>query len=261
MIFSLASSLTTFSLLTHCVKTPSCVETPQKPEAIAQQSQSVESPVVEVSAVELDPLAAAQSQNLPAEVKIPVPFTSQAPYKDWSAPYDEACEEASLAMVEFFLQGKTFTPDTASAEIKYLVALEERYDWPVDISTLQVARLASETYRRKYYHYTKSDVSVTNMKKLLAAGYPIIIPAAGRELNNPNFQGSGPPYHMIVLTGYNQENFYAHDPGTQFGEHYEYPQDRLYNAIHEWTGDRSTILEGEKAMLILEKDTEIAYNF
>ena len=257
MIFSLASSLATFGLLTQCVKARSCVQT-QEPATPIQQAQQTEESA-EVAAIELDPLMEAQSQKLVAEVKIPVPFTSQAPYKEWVPPYDEACEEASLAMVEFFLDGRTFTPDAASSEIKYLVALEDRYQWSVDISTLQVARLASETYHRKYYRYTGADVSIDNMKKLLAAGYPIILPVAGRELQNSNFQGDGPPYHMIVLTGYNQGNFYAHDPGTQFGEHFEYPQDRLYSSIHEWTGDRSTILEGEKAMLILEQN--ISYNF
>ena len=208
MIFSLASTLTTLGIVTQ-LTSPSVA-----PAQTA--SQPPVDPPVEVATVEMDPLAEAQNQFLPAEVKLNVPFTSQAPYKEWVPPYDEACEEASLAMVEFFLDGRSFTPDIASREIKYLVALEERYKWPVDISTQQVARLASEAYRRTHYRYSGSDVSISNIKKLLAAGYPIIIPAAGRELQNPNFQGSGPPYHMLVLTGYNQDNFYAHDPGTQY---------------------------------------------
>lgn len=259
MIFSYATaSLATFGILAQCLELESC-----NPGNTTRQPGTVPPTVVEENIQEssFDPLRDTLTRALPAEVKLEVPFTSQAPYQDWSAPYDEACEEASLAMVEFFLQGRTFTPDVASTEIKYLVALEDRFGWGVDISTQQVAQLASQTYRRQYHRYTGSDITVLNIRKLLAAGYPVILPVAGRELNNPNFQGSGPPYHMIVLTGYNRDNFYAHDPGTQQGEHYQYNQQLLYNAIHEWTGDRATILEGQKAMLVLEKPINSTTDF
>lgn len=155
-------------------------------------------------------------------------------------------------MVEFYLRQSDLSPNNADIEINYLVQLEERRGWGVDISSQQVATLAAQTYRRNYKIYTGNDVTIATMKSLLAKGYPIILPVAGRDLGNPNFQGEGPPYHMIVLTGYNENSFYAHDPGTQFGAHYEYPQDVIQNAIHEWTGSKETVYEGGKAMLVLD---------
>ncbi len=64
---------------------------------------------------------------------------------------------------------------------------------------------------------------------------------------------------MIILTGYDRNNFIAHDPGTQFGKNFMYPQATIINAIHEWTGSKITIKEGEKAMLVLQKKETDGY--
>ncbi|MCR4279964.1 MAG: hypothetical protein NUV82_00890, partial [Candidatus Komeilibacteria bacterium] len=40
--------------------------------------------------------------ELPAEYNLDVPFMSQAPHANWDLPYQEACEEASLIMVDYF---------------------------------------------------------------------------------------------------------------------------------------------------------------
>ena len=50
--------------------------------------------------------SAPPEEGPPKQASIRVPFTSQAPYKDWDDPYQEACEEASVIMVDYFLGGK-----------------------------------------------------------------------------------------------------------------------------------------------------------
>ncbi|KKT72621.1 MAG: hypothetical protein UW70_C0105G0004 [Candidatus Peregrinibacteria bacterium GW2011_GWA2_44_7] len=80
----------------------------------------------------------------------------------------------------------------------------------------------------------------------------MIIPAAGEILANPNYTGSGPPYHMIVLIGFNDSGFISHDPGTSFGASYEYSYETIENAIHDWTGSKSTVEEGRKAIVVLQ---------
>src|SRR3989338_6107342 len=64
--------------------------------------------------------AATQKKPLPAEINLKIPFTSQAPRANWNLPYGEACEEASALMVHYF-KNKTFTKESADAEIKKLV--------------------------------------------------------------------------------------------------------------------------------------------
>ena len=53
------------------------------------------------------------TENIPAKILIDVPFTSQAPFGKWDAYHEEACEEASLVMIEYYLQNKKLTPQIA----------------------------------------------------------------------------------------------------------------------------------------------------
>ncbi|MFC1749775.1 C39 family peptidase [Pseudomonadota bacterium] len=223
---------------------------------IAREVQEVETvetlegiPVAHAAA--FNPLIKAAAVEVPAQYRIDVPFTAQAPHKSWVPPYDEACEEASLTMVEYYLRGNELDIETADYEIHQILAYEEDFGWGVDIGTEQVEQISDDKYGRNTKRYTGAFVSEYNIEHLIAADYPIIVPVAGRDLGNPNFIGDGPPFHMIVLVGYDSENFVAHDPGTQFGENYRYPKETVMSAIHEWTGDRATIREGEKAILVM----------
>src|SRR5687768_9874479 len=47
-----------------------------------------------------------------------VPFIVQAPFGDWSSPlYQDACEEASITMVAYYLSGKTLNPSIGDKEL------------------------------------------------------------------------------------------------------------------------------------------------
>jgi uncharacterized protein YvpB len=199
-----------------------------------------------------DPLSNAEQTVIKESVLLNVPFSSQAPYQNWKAPYDEACEETSLIMVEHYLRQEPLSKDIATAEIIRMTDWQKERGYGVDTSAAEVADHARLFYNRQAYLYYDSDVTADNIKKLLSAGHPVIIPAAGHILNNPNFQNGGPPYHMIVIVGYDKENFITHDPGTQYGQNYKYGQKQIMDAIHDWTGSKKTVLEGRKAMLIVK---------
>ena len=110
-----------------------------------------------------------------------------------------------------------------------------------------------ETGKRKklrvIYDFKKDD-----LKKYLAQGYPIIVPAAGRKLGNPNFTAPGPLYHNLVLVGYDGNTIITNDPGTRRGEGYEYDIDVIFNAIHDFTGKPESINQGRKAMIVVDVD-------
>ncbi len=57
---------------------------------------------------------------------------------------------------------------------------------------------------------------------------------------------------MIVIIGYDEENFITNDPGTVRGEEYAYNQDLIMDAIHDWNGGKQTILSGQKALLVVK---------
>ena len=103
------------------------------------------------------------------------------------------------------------------------------------------------------YYYLSPEVilnpTTEDLMTALAAGYPVIIPVAGRLLGNPNFTGEGPLYHVLVIKGYTEKGFITNDPGTRNGADYFYTFDVIMNAIHDWNG--GDVLNGQKIMIIV----------
>jgi hypothetical protein len=191
------------------------------------------------------------NNNLPDRISINVPFTSQAPFGVWDARHEEACEEASLIMLKYYLDGKPLAKDIAEAEIQKMIDFEVKtYGDYKDTTVEQTLKLAKDFYginNLKAVYDFKAD----DLKKELAKNQPIIVPAAGRELGNPNFTAPGPIYHNLVLTGYSGSQIITNDPGTRKGQDYRYNIDILYSAIHDFPGDLNKIDEGRKAMIVI----------
>lgn len=188
---------------------------------------------------------------LPEAVNLAVPFLSQAPKKDWGMPYQEACEEASLLMVDAFYRGKTtIGVEEGDRAILALVAWEESQtpSFPADLTIAQASEIA-HAYFSEPVNSPKSVVGADDLKRVLASGHPIILPADGKALKNPNFHNGGPVYHMLVLKGYTADGFWiTNDPGTRLGADYLYSQDVLLNAIHDWNG--GAVPTGQKMVLM-----------
>lgn len=181
-----------------------------------------------------DPIA--WSGNLPTEVNLDVPFLLQAPKQNWVQPFEDACEEASLIMVDAYYDGRRtdFGPDEGVKAILDLVAYEDaEYGYNKDTTTEDVAHTAEE-----YFGYPKAiirDATEANIKAALANGYPVIVPAYGKALFNPNFRNGGPDYHMLVIKGYTKGGLWiTNDPGTRRGPDYTYTNEVLMNALHEY---------------------------
>ncbi len=197
--------------------------------------------------------------TIPGKIIIKVPFTSQAPFKIWDVRHEEACEEASLIMLHAYLNDISLTPASAEKEIQDMIDFEiKNYGGYKDTSIEQDIKLYYDFYPpagesaegkklKAIYDFDKN-----NLKEELAKGDPIIIPAAGRELGNPNFTSPGPIYHNLVIVGYSGNEIITNDPGTRKGEGYRYDIDILYNAIHDFPGDLNKINEGRKAMIVVE---------
>jgi len=191
-------------------------------------------------------------KNIPDKISISVPFTIQAPFANWDALHEETCEEASLIMLKYYLDKKNLTPDIAEKEIQKMVKFEiKNYGDYKDSDAQQIVKLAADFYGIKnlkvIYDFQKED-----LKKYLAEGAPVIVPAAGRLLGNPNFTAPGPLYHNLVLVGYDGDTIITNDPGTRKGSQYTYNVDVLYNAIHDFPGKPENITQGRKAMIVLE---------
>lgn len=175
--------------------------------------------------------------EFPKELNLSVPFVLQAPHQKWVLPYEEACEEASLIMA-INAGKKAPTAEQADTMIQEIVAREmEMFGDYFHTSATQTAALAKDFFKVKstrIFDIRNAD----DIKRELAAGHPVLIPADGKLLKNPNFKNGGPVYHMLLIKGYLADGrWITNDPGTRLGKDYIYTNEVLMNAIHDWTGE------------------------
>ncbi len=241
-----------YALLLLAIICTGCSDASVKKINIAEVAGVEEAVNAETSDTSATSSGSATLYTLPKTFYLDVPFTSQAPHANWDDPYQEACEEASLIMVNAYLNNNLLTPTRADSEILELVKYEESIGLPQDITIEQVANIAEE-----YYGYKTRillNPTIDEIKQELTFQNPVIIPAAGRKLGNPYFSGDGPWYHMLVITGYDRNEFITNDPGTKRGEGYKYKYQVLMDAIHDWTGVKEEIATGiPKALVVYKK--------
>lgn len=235
----------------------------EKPEPIAIQEEIIQEPPQEVpnesqeqKSEILSPPPSIKNtpikEVLPSQFQIDLPFTPQAPFAIWDKDHNEACEEAAILMVHFYLQGRTSTPEIANQEILKMIDYQ-RKNWSghFDLEAKEVARLAKEFYGYKNARVVY-DISIEEIKREIFKGNPPILPAAGRKLQNPYYKRPGPLYHMLVAIGWDEEKkeIVVNDPGTKRGKGFHYPYQILENALHEW--NEGKVESGRRAMILLK---------
>jgi hypothetical protein len=194
--------------------------------------------------------------ELPKKIILEAPFSSQAPFGNWDDPrQQDGCEEMSSLMAARWAKNQPLTSKEAETELFNIAAFEEkRFGTFHDTSAADTEQLIEEYFDLSMVDLSY-DVSVDNIKKELAKGNLVLVPANGQRLNNPNFTQPGPERHFLVIRGYDEKNFITNDPGTRKGEAYKYPYSVLLNAIRDYpTGDHLPIEGERKAMIIVSKE-------
>ncbi|MAF25425.1 hypothetical protein CL634_07615 [bacterium] len=187
------------------------------------------------------------SKKIPATHDQNVTFVSQSPYATWDDLHQEACEEASMIMVVRHFENQALDKAIMEEEIQKFVVWQAENGYDIDVTAGEVKEIM-----KTYFNYeveVTGDVTVDRIKQELAAGKLIIVPAAGRELGNPYFTQPGPLYHMLVIRGYDRNQFITNDPGTRRGARYKYKYQTVINAVHDWNdGD---VENGKKLMVLV----------
>lgn len=176
----------------------------------------------------------------PASKEIEVPFTSQAPQGNWHEPWQNACEEASIVMIQNFYKDTTLDPAQARQQILDVFTLK-KLSAPAskDESLERIAEIINSgdlTWQARVV----DNPSLAEIKEELAANHPVIAPVYAPLLKNPNYTSPGPSYHVIVIVGYDDAKgeFITNDPGTDQGQDYSYPYDVLMNALHDYLANK-----------------------
>lgn len=184
----------------------------------------------------------------PAILNLFVPFMLQSPFAEWTDVDQEACEEASMLMLQGYLDDTaSFSPEETREGIDAIVAYEnERFGYFEDTTAAEVVSVLGDLLG---IDATVVPItSIDDIKDRIADGDPVLIPAYGKALKNPYFRNDGPLYHMLIAKGYTSTHIIVNDPGTRRGEDFLYENDVLWNAIGDWNdGDPE---HGDKVMIV-----------
>ncbi len=170
-----------------------------------------------------------------------VPYVSQAPYGVWVEPWQNACEETTIAMVDAFYGKRTLTRATGTTAIRLALKLREhRHGKSLDESAEVMKDIINS-----YYPWEASVVRNPTLEQIMEEiknGRPVIALTHGKALGNPRFQQGGPDYHTIVLSGFNEptKEFITQEPGTSIGQNHRYSFTTVMNALHDFVPNKKT---------------------
>jgi hypothetical protein len=229
-------------------------ETPSEepePETVAPTTPEVTPTPEPVPPAKPEPKPQPVETTLPAEINLKVPFILQAPFQVWDEVHEDACEEASVSMIKGYLDGDvSYTKEQMEQRIQEIVDYEDKtFGTNKDSDAVRTATFLSILYGIKGVEVVEPG-SIEDIKREVAAGRPVIIPAYGKALHNPNFKNGGPVYHNLVIKGYTSAGkIITNDPGTRNGPDYVYDADVLWNAIHDFNdGD---VPNGRRVMIVV----------
>lgn len=195
------------------------------------------------------------NKNIPAKINLDVPFTSQAPEKNWEQPWQDACEEAAVLMLAGYYKDFGLSPLFTKDEIIKMVAWQEEKGWGRSIEIEKIKELTQEFVVKQLKNKTQAikiieNPTIEQIKQYVANGTPVYVVADGKVLPNPHFRNGGPEYHALIIRGYTEDSFITNDPGTQFGKNFSYAYNDLMKSIRDWNG--GDVKNGRKAVLIIE---------
>ncbi len=192
--------------------------------------------------------------SLPYKINNPAPFIIQAPLGNWDQLHEEACEETSLLIAHYFLEKKKIILSKEAEEaIQKLSSYTKNVFPKKDDLTIEELKIIAEKFFNHQNWKIINNPDILTIKRELSRGNIIIAPMAGRELHNPFYKNPGPLYHMLIISGYdeNKKIFITQDPGTKKGKDFPYPFEKIMVSLHDFPGQKEKIKEGEKRILIV----------
>lgn len=174
--------------------------------------------------------------NILPTVFIQIPFACQFPVGNMNDPYQEACEETSIIMAKAFINNDTqenLSNTYIDQQINDLVNWQiNAWGGHYDINTYKTLELM-----QKYYDIRDAQIveikNIDDIKLILSSEKIIIAPTYGMNLENSYFTAPGPAYHMLVITGYDEQNFITNDPGIGLGKNFKYTYNNLFESIYD----------------------------
>lgn len=184
------------------------------------------------------------------DVNLDVPYTSQAPERIWDQPWQDACEEASVLMLDAYYRGYGLSTLSAKDELQKMVDWQTARGWGGSIDIAKIKIILQEYYKITRPIRIITNPTVLDIKQAIAAGHPVLAVADGRALPNSYYSNGGPPYHALIIRGYTADKFITNDPGVNRGKNFVFPVQAVMNSLHDWNDGKVT--DGLPAVLVIE---------
>lgn len=173
---------------------------------------------------------------------LPVPFTSEAPDGLMIGNWKNACEEASIVMIDQFYAGNTVKklPITQAKKLmsRYFTIANKIFGGNANEDAKQIAQLMNQYSTSSAARIVKNP-TLDQIKNELAGGRPVIALLYGKGLNSRiDFLAGGSYYHTFVIIGYddNTNEFIVNDDGDlKLGLDLRYKYDTILGALHDYS--------------------------
>lgn len=195
------------------------------------------------------PESSKQPAEIPAQLNLDVPFTSQAPTANWDKTHEEACEEAAILMAGRYFQDKKISgTDDAETGLNQIIEWEmQNLGFFESTTVVETEKVIKGTYGLNTQ--VIENPTVEQIKSAISQGKLVLSPSAGRQLHNPFYKSPGPLYHMLLIKGYTKDKFITNDTGTKRGENYPYDFQTILDANHDWNG--GAVETGSRKMILV----------
>lgn len=168
-----------------------------------------------------------------------VPYVSEAPEGDWSGNWVNACEEATITMVEYYYKGyQNVSVYEAKTSLQKLFDEEDnRYGNNKNADASQMHEMISAF--ESFESIIVENPTIDQIKNELLNGRPVISLHRGFTLNNPNipFSPTKSSYHTVVVVGFDDvsQEFITHDPGDDVdGVNHRYSYESFMSSLHNY---------------------------
>ncbi len=189
---------------------------------------------------------------IPSEYDIQnVSFFSQAPYWNWNQPYQDACEEASLLIWQYYIKWIKKTRDEYNKDLLAMVELEMEMLWYFESTTIMEMK---QIINRRDPSITARIIehpTIRDLEREISKNNMVIAPLYGKWLKNPHYALWGPEYHFLVIKWYTQDSFITHDVWTLHWANRNYNKNLIMENIHD--RNRIDVQKWAARVLILEK--------
>lgn len=178
------------------------------------------------------------SATLAERVQLSVPYIIEIPDGTWTGPWKNACEEASMSMIDQYYQGVTKVRRQDSKKLMWPLFVYQDKVWGSN-SDSNASRTAQIIEANLDYDTTiKRNPTLEEIKDELRAGRPVMSFHYAKYLSNPDhrFRVNGSYFHVMVISGFDEakKKFIVEDGGAENGLDYLYSYDTIMNTLGDF---------------------------